>query len=71
MAAYVFIVNSVLCSGQEGFTAFEFEYGIVPTKTICRSKVAKIGNRFNIPYEDVGHVIRLACIAAYKDSLCD
>jgi len=32
-------------------------------KTICRSKSAKIGNRFNIPYEDVGHVIRLACIA--------
>jgi hypothetical protein len=45
--------------------------GRTAIKTICRSKSAKIGNRFNIPYEDVGHVIRLACIAEYKDSLCD
>jgi hypothetical protein len=38
--------------------------------TIRRSEACEVGHRFNVPYEHVWHVKRLAYIAAYIDSLC-
>ena len=38
--------------------------------TIRRNEAYEVRHRFNVPYEHVWHVRRLAYIAAYTDSLC-
>jgi hypothetical protein len=38
--------------------------------TIRRNEAYEVKHRFNVPYEHVWHVMRLAYIAAYTDSLC-
>jgi hypothetical protein len=47
--------------------ATEAAYCVV---TVCRSEACEVRYRFDVPYESVGHVRRLAYIAAYENFLC-